>query len=50
MAQQTGIQIKARQMENYLKRNDWRLRRPTTTVKHLQDPAEVEAKKSSSAS
>jgi transposase len=46
MAQQTGIKIKARQMENYLKANGWRLRRPVLSVKHKQDPAQVTPKKS----
>ena len=39
MAQQTGIEIKARQMENYLKAHRWRLRRPVLSVKHKQDQA-----------
>jgi len=47
MAQQTGIVIRARQMENYLKAQDWRLRRPVRTIKHHQDPEQVEAKKKS---
>jgi len=47
MAQQTGIQIKARQMENYLKANGWRLRRPVLSVKHKQDPEQVTLKKKS---
>ena len=45
MAQQTGITISARQVENYLKVNDWRLRRPVRTVKHKQDPVLFEEKK-----
>ena len=45
MAQQTDIVIGARQMENYLKAHDWRLRRPVRTIKHHQDPVQVEAKK-----
>jgi len=45
MAQQTGITIGARQVENYLKANDWRLRRPVHTVKHKQDVDLVTAKK-----
>ncbi len=45
MAEQTGISIGARQMENYLKRGDWRLRRPVRSVKHKQDPEQVEEKK-----
>ncbi len=36
MAQQTGISISPRQVENYLKANGWRLRRPVRTVKHKQ--------------
>jgi transposase len=46
MAQQTGIEIKARQMENYLKAHRWRLRRPVLSVKHKQDKAQVAEKKS----
>jgi transposase len=46
MAQQTGIEIGARQMENYLKAHRWRLRRPVLSVKHKQDQAEVAEKKS----
>jgi len=45
MAQQTGISISPRQVENYLKANNWRLRRPVRTVKHKQDAALVEEKK-----
>lgn len=45
MAQQTGITLSARQLENYLKANDWRLRRPVRTVKHKQDADQVTAKK-----
>lgn len=45
MAQQTGISISPRQVENYLKANDWRLRRPVRTVKHKQETALVEEKK-----
>jgi transposase len=45
MAEQTGIVIKARQMENYLKRHGWRLRRPVLSVKHKQDPEQVAEKK-----
>ncbi len=45
MAQQTGISISPRQVENYLKANNWRLRRPVRTVKHKQDPALVKEKK-----
>ena len=46
MAQQTGIVIGARQVENYLKAQQWRLRRPVRTVKHKQDPQQVAEKKS----
>ena len=45
MAQETGITISPRQVENYLKANDWRLRRPVRTVKHKQDPDLFEEKK-----
>lgn len=45
MAQQTGITLSARQLENYLKANDWRRRRPVRTVKHKQDIDLVTAKK-----
>lgn len=45
MAQQTGTKISPRQVENYLKANNWRLRRPVRTVKHKQDSALVEEKK-----
>jgi transposase len=45
MAQQTGIRITPRQVENYLKAHSWRLRRPVRTVKHKQDPDLVEEKK-----
>jgi putative transposase len=45
MAQQTGIKITPRQVENYLKAHGWRLRRPVRTVKHKQDPDLVEEKK-----
>jgi transposase len=45
LAQETGIELSARQVENLLKANDWRLRRPARTVKHKQDPDEVEEKK-----
>ena len=45
LAEQTGIVIGARQVENYLKANDWRLRRPVRTVKHKQDKQQVEEKK-----
>lgn len=46
LAQQTGIVIGARQVENYLKAYDWRLRRPVRSVKHKQDPQQVAEKKS----
>jgi transposase len=46
MAQQTGIEIGARQMENYLKAQRWRLRRPVLSVKLKQDAAQVAEKKS----
>jgi len=45
LAQRTGIKIKARQVENYLKAHGFRLRRPVLTVKHKQDPELVEEKK-----
>jgi transposase len=45
MAKETGITITPRQVENYLKAHDWRLRRPVRTVKHKQDPELVEEKK-----
>ncbi len=45
MAEQTGMVIGARQMENYLKRYGWRLRRPVHSVTHQQDPAQVAEKK-----
>lgn len=45
LAKQTGIAISSRQVENYLKVHDWRLRRPVRTVKHKQDPELVEEKK-----
>jgi putative transposase len=45
MAEQTGISITPRQVENYLKVNDRRLRRPTRTVKHKQDPTLLAEKK-----
>lgn len=46
LAQQTGIVIGARQVENYLKANNWRWRRPVRTVQHKQDPQQVAEKKS----
>jgi transposase len=45
LAQRTGIRIKARQVENYLKAHGFRLRRPILSVKHKQDPELVEEKK-----
>jgi len=44
LAQKSGIELSARQVENILKANDWRLRRPVRTVKHQQDPDLVEEK------
>ena len=48
LAERTGIVIGARQVENYLKALDHRLRRPVRTVKHKQDPELVKEKKSAS--
>lgn len=45
LAQKTNIKLSPRQVENILKANDWRLRRPVRTVKHKQDPDLVEEKK-----
>lgn len=45
MTKKTDVDLSARQVENILKANDWRLRRPTRTVKHKQDPDLVEEKK-----
>jgi transposase len=45
MGQRTGIEITPRHVENYLKANGWRLRRPVRTVQHKQDPELVEEKK-----
>jgi transposase len=45
MAKHTDIVITPRQVENYLKTHDWRLRRPVRTVKHKQDPDLVAEKK-----
>jgi len=45
LAQETGIELSPRQVENILKANDWRLRRPVRTVKHKQDSDLVEEKK-----
>lgn len=45
LAMQTGIVISARQVENYLKTKEYRLRRPVRTVKHKQDPELVSEKK-----
>jgi transposase len=41
----TEIELSARQVENILKANDWRLRRPVHTVKHKQDSEMVREKK-----
>ncbi len=49
LAEQTGIRIGARQMENYLKAQRWRLRRPVRTIKHHQDPVQVAEKKTAAA-
>ena len=49
LAEETGIELSQRQVENILKANDWRLRRPVRTVKHKQDPDLVEEKKTHSA-
>jgi transposase len=49
LAESTGIELSARQVENILKANDWRLRRPVRTVKHKQDPELVQEKKRVSA-
>ena len=48
LAVRTGIVISPRQVENYLKQHDWRLRRPVHTVKHKQDPELVAEKKTDS--
>jgi transposase len=45
LATRTGIAMSARQVENYLKTNDYRLRRPVRTVKHKQDSELVSEKK-----
>lgn len=45
LGQRTRINIKARQVENYLKAHGFRLRRPVLSVKHKQDPELVEEKK-----
>lgn len=45
LAERTGIVLSPRQVENYLKQHDWRLRRPVRTVKHKQDPELVAEKK-----
>ena len=45
LADRTGIALSPRQVENYLKQHDWRLRRPVRTVKHKQDPELVAEKK-----
>ena len=49
LGESTGIELSARQVENILKANDWRLRRPVRTVKHKQDPQLVQEKKRDSA-
>ena len=49
LAGSTGIELSARQVENILKANNWRLRRPVRTVKHKQDPELVQEKKRDSA-
>lgn len=46
LSEQTGIELSPRQVENYLKANDWYLRRPARTVKNKQDPELVAEKKS----
>ncbi len=48
LAERTGIEISPRQVENYLKQHDWRLRRPVRTVKHKQDAELVAEKKTDS--
>ncbi|UCC52926.1 MAG: helix-turn-helix domain-containing protein [Anaerolineaceae bacterium] len=48
LADQTGIEISPRQVENYLRQHDWHLRRPVRTVKHKQDPELVAEKKTDS--
>ncbi len=48
LAQKTGIELSPRQVENILRANDWRLRRPVRTVKHKQDQQLVEEKKTHS--
>ena len=45
LAKLTGIELTARHVENYLKANDWALRRPVRTVQHKQDPELVKEKK-----
>jgi transposase len=45
LAQETGVELSPRQVENILKTNGWRLRRPVRTVKHKQDRDLVEEKK-----
>lgn len=45
LKEKTDIELSPRQVENILKANDWRLRRPVHTVKHKQDPDLVEEKK-----
>lgn len=48
LAARTGIEITPRQVENYLKHHDWRLRRPVRTVQHKQDSELVAEKKTDS--
>lgn len=45
LASQIDIVITPRQVENYLKANGWRLRRPMRTVKRKHDPELVAEKK-----
>lgn len=45
MHTETGIALSPRQVENILKANGWRLRRPARTVQHKQDPDLVAEKK-----
>lgn len=45
LAQETGVELSPRQVENILKANGWRLRRPVRTVKHKQNRDLVEEKK-----
>ncbi|MGH2537112.1 MAG: IS630 family transposase [Candidatus Promineifilaceae bacterium] len=45
LSRKTAVELSPRQVENILKTNGWRLRRPMSTVAHKQDPALVEEKK-----